>query len=654
MSTGLKKLAEMAASAGEQIAAAISEIPDTQALPPYDVSPEAHRVLAQNMRRWSGWADANLVIGLPKGSPYAECDHVKHTFTVNVDALGINPNRVLHSPTPFRLRQEAVLTGAMLHEAGHARYSRWLPRTEAQAKANPLKHYDRPGEPTNQAVALARLAEEARIEGVLAANEIEVGAGGLGWTMRASAAHLLPMTRLAADPNQQIMDLITSWVLRAGRQVAIGNARTWVGDFHDLLIKALIAHLEATDQDSVSGYSPDNGARFIMHNLMAMVRWDGKMIGGSGYPELHTGPYLVDKAAAILDVLFPGQDGNAEDAAMPSGGCSVECEDSPDDQPDDQAAEGDGPPSQVLSDLANLLASVEANADVEVQANADVEAEKAPAPPVAMSISGSDRGAVWRQPTAEDRLRQREAEKFLRDLIDSTERSVTTITDTPSTQIDGAAYAAWRAGGRVQPPRFFKQTRRSSLPAPPVKIATLVDVSGSMDVLQEPAALLSWALSSAALDLRNFAGRGVQVESTLIHWGTRSRVIQANGDVLPGIITDPCIEGTDAMGDALAQVAEQIPGFFEPGEKHENRLLVHFTDWDLSAGVPSVIDWTSKALAAGVNMISVVPTGYSTRRSNLDRVLAACTEQRGLTSLVKYQPHRPEMVWSAAAEALNR
>lgn len=156
---------------------------------PVEVSGNALRDLSNKMREWSGWRDATLVLGKPEVSPFASTNHLAHQFTINVDVLTRNPNRVLNVMTPYRYRQEVILTGAMLHEAGHARYSRWLNRDGSA----PDLHSDG-SEATDATIDLARLMEEPRIEGFVAKDAATLGADGFEWTMRASAAELIPTT----------------------------------------------------------------------------------------------------------------------------------------------------------------------------------------------------------------------------------------------------------------------------------------------------------------------------------------------------------------------------------------------------------------------------------------------------------------------------
>lgn len=682
---------------------------------PIDISPEAHRALSAKVREWSGWGDARLVFGPTSTGAHATTEHISRTFTVNPTNLVLNPNRVLLTLTPFRLRQEAVLTGAVLHESGHARHTLWKPRTPEQLAA--FVHGD--GTPvTSQTFALASLMEEPRVEGLAARDADKIGAAGLGWTMRASAAHLIPTTKMdLTDPGQQIMDLITSWALRAGRQIALAHftehhSRPWVSDFTSLLHNSLITLFTATDPDEEYG-TPHNRSQRIISLLHDMM-WN----------ENDRGTYMVDKAREVLEILFPETEGDEDEQPMPGAGCEQpqpeedeeseseggeeqesgaspstdeddaepeeggedgagEGEDeaeegeqgegepegqSPSDDGSDSPADGEPEPGEgeqgegegeqgevdpVAAALAKALADMEKQADASTEEETEEEGEKAPPSNGAGAGVGSE-DAGFRPPNADERMVANRASKFMRDLISPDESSKTSITDSPSSMVDGASLAAWRASGGVSDPHFFIRTRREVKPSPPVKIAVLVDISGSMDILQDPSALLSWALSSAALDLRNFAGRGQQIESTLIHWGSTARVIQRNGDTIPGISTAECWEGTQAMPDALDLVAEQIPGFFDVSDHPVNRLLVQFTDWDLTGGVRRSTDGIKQAMAAGVNMLSIVPPNYTNRwHTKLPAIMSECTIQRGRSAIVRYNPARPDDVWSAASEALR-
>lgn len=590
------------------------------------ISGEATRTLATHLRQWSGWPDASLHWGNPAPvSDVAMCNLDTHRFIVNPDKVILNPNRVLRAVTPHRLSQEAVLTGALLHEAAHARFTRWVPDNPAE-----WKHGDGTT-PTDQTIKFARLLEEPRIEGRMIQEAQACGSQDYTWTMQASAAHLIPLTQASVDPTQTLMDLVTSWVLRVGRwyvhRATLGTSTTlvpsWVHTFTETLVRQIDVHTEQAG-------GPASGGKVYTELVRAITT------------TMDTGPDLLDRARDILASLHLDQEGGP----TPQGGCHGGTGADGDDDDDD----GD-----------TTLQALEAEADAAI---ADTLKDGGPGADDSGDPKPDPQG--WRQPTPSERQFQRSAEQFLRDLIDPTEVSTESLTDSPAARVDGAAMAAWKASGSARSPRFFRHTQRSSRPAPPVQVAVLVDVSYSMAPLQEPSALLSWAIANAALDLQNFAGRGQQIESCLIHWGSRVQVVQGRGATLKGIREVMCNQFTSAMAEALDAVEQELHGFFEPPARGEesNRLLVQFTDWELSGGSERrSLEATTRALRAGVNMLTVAPP-FSPKydgplRSShsylpqLERIIER-ENIKSATGLVIYDPQRPEAVWSAATQMLKK
>lgn len=649
---------------------------------PVRVSGGAVKALGDLARRWA--EDDMVTLSVSTETKVAHTDLKSKRIVLNPDVLVRNPNRVLNLITPFRLRQEAVVTGALLHEVAHLRYSKWMPRSVEELKA--LKHSD--GKPVAPATrALATLLEEPRIEGRMASDMHKIGGYGLTWTMRASAAAIVPPTPAAMDPSQQMVDLIGSWALRAGRVAALGvhvpsEATTypWVRRFDNLVVDALWDWM-------IRIGAPTSDAHEVWQYLIDSV----------SAPD--DGPDLLDTAREILNILFP--DDGAASAPSPSmGTCSTagdsggsegsdasdsgddEGEGSDDEGSDDEGSddegdgdsddEGDGDSDEGGSaneGLADALSQVEGMAaEGEEEAAAEEGDKPVPSPPeehissVGNSTTGGSGAGAWKRPTPADREVQRNATDFLRTLLAPTEGTVRSLSETPSATVDGAAFSAWKAGGRVGEPMFFVRTRREVVDAPPARIAILVDISGSMAPLQKPSALLSWALSCAAVDLRNFAGRGRRVESCLIHWGSGTpQVIQKNGELLPGLREVPCDESTTQMGAAVSMIETEMPGFFDkPAHGHEeNRLLIQFTDWELSQhGLPEANLAVMRALLSGVNMLTVAPSSAVHHRpgpSALPYIEAALDKVpgRGRSETIIYNRRDPEAVWTAAKNILR-
>jgi hypothetical protein len=623
------------------------QFPETPALPPVQVSGTAHKALVAKFRRWSGWSDATMILDNPHNhvkdalSDTGLVDTEGHVMYLNIDKVSLNPNRVLLTVNPFRLRQEAVMTGIMLHEAGHARHSHW----REDEPATGAVHDD--GKPvTEQAMALACLLEEPRVEGLMARDARQLGAARLGWTMRASAAHLLPITTLSRDPGQQIMDLISAWTLRAGRVLSVAahtgmNMPPWVFKFHTFLGDEIEGWLESQDDDDAAAHAED-----IIALLESMLSAD----------EAHDyDTYMMDRARDVLELLYPKGDGEGN---MPGGSCAVA-------GPEGSTSENSD--VDPLNGTAVMLQQIEQQSDQETEANA--ESEEPAGEDESDEAPGGTKGGVgsgnWtqmpaRQPSKDERELQKHAERFLRSIIAPVERNVTRLSDSPAATVDGAALLAWKAGGQVRAPKFFKQSRREVLPSPPVDVAILGDISGSMSPLQYPQAVLAWALSAATVDLSNFAGRGQQIRSCMIHWGDKAEVVQHVGQRVDGIREVPCNDGTDALGAAMRLIETEMPGFLDPPAdgKPTNRLIVSFTDWDHShVGLDDAYAQTVRALAAGVNIVSVTPGKgqgwYSEQRSLLNRVLRENPGLPGISSLTRYDMLAPNQVWEEAARALE-
>lgn len=669
---------------------------DTTDAPEVRISGAAHKTLTTKFRQWSGWRDATLHFGEPESeSPFAHTDFENHSITADPDILLLNPNRVLNTVTQFRLRQEAVLTGVLLHEAAHVRYSKWLPRSAEDVET--FCHGDGT-EPSKATVALATLLEEPRIEGHMAldiSQNLVPGATGLGWTMRAATLRLLPMSHISTDPDQAVMDVLSSWVLRAGRAHAASMGDpvpTWVVHFDNLLYSVLNNHLgNPSDSHTVfstlksmltcvdhSGSTMLDTARDVLALLFPETDPEDQPQAGGSSCSAGEGASEGSGASASTEQGEEGENGDESDEQDSGGGEDQSDADEPgdgDEGSESGAGEGAGEgPSEAEQAAAELAAEAMAEALASMEADA-TEATKAEAKAEMTATDNTDdtdqttrrRGGVMpgmgqgrpnsrsdlRSPGPDDRDVAMAASMMLRDLLDPTETSRVMLTDTPSAQVDGGALAAWKADGGKRDPHFFRRTQRSVTPAPPVEIAILVDVSGSMDEMQEPSAVLSWALASAAMDLANFAGRGQQVKCTMIHWGHHAEVVQPVGERPEFIREAPCDQGTTVMGAALGLVEQQMPGFFDPSPEPVNRLIVQFTDWYMG-GITEASHYLLRAAQVGATMVSIVPGQHRTEHSALNAI-GPVMEQLGARVLTEfYNPKAgPASVWSAVSEGLK-
>lgn len=671
------------------------------------ISGSARASLGALYRQWSGWRNGQLKFGQPnpKVSDVAMTLRADRTTTVDPARVVRNPNKVLVRVNPFRLRQEAVLTGTLLHEAAHARFSTWRPCTDEGMKN--YVHSD--GAPVAPATDdLAQALEEARVEGLMhgaltnPSHELYQWTD-LAWTLMIPPMVFIPrldVARLYAeepDPRQRLMAFLETFILKGLREFVRDATSSAYWQYHDLMEQVL--ELYFVERDAKPGEEPDATDRAHAKDIIRELQ-------RSVTHSITSDHDPVDRARAILEELFPntppedmprmgggcgegmagegpGEPGEQGSGSGSGSGSGEQSEDDGQSEGEDSGegegeGEGDGQsedPSRELSSREQALAH-----DTQTQLDRAAATKRAAAragkkkaearaaggeqEPEAVSVQrgngvGAGAGSAYRygirrQPNADNRAEQKRAEQFLRSMIEPAEGRVDSLSESPAATVDGAALQRWKAGGRTGAPRFFQRTRREVTPSPPLKVAVLVDVSSSMNVLQEPSSILSWAIASAAIDLRNFAGRGRQIESTLIHWGDWARVIQANGKPTQGILVAACQEGTQAMPEAMDLVEQEIPGFGSLPDKPEHRLLVQFTDWQLwSPCHQGVTEKVGGAVANGVNMLTILPPRYS--RGDHDRLIgeAAATPGAGTVAVAHYDPENPHRVWDYAQQVID-
>ena len=552
---------------------------------PVKLGPDVERGLSELFREISGRKTGTVTYGKPKGSPYASTNMQTYACTMNLDALIRNPYRNLRKINPYYLRLEAVMTGALLHEAAHALYSDDLIK---------IRQMDGVREDVK---GLLTMLEEPRIERMLGESK---RAAGLDWTMNVTAAVLIPpYTTSDASAEQELINLISAWILRAGRYMYARSVHgDWVYRFTVLLESAFARRLEeiqaqrgeSPDPSKISptDYAPQLRVRLAQLITEPSLRTEGRVAMATGF----------------MEVLFPEDTG----ASFPSP-----CGESMDVGEKDEPSEGSGEAkSGVDSSDAQALADAISEMTEEMQEGArKAEDKEMTGVPSMGSGDAAKLGHNRRQPTPEERDIARSAGTMLRSLLDPSETSHVNLSSAPAATVDPAEMALWKAGGQRTEPRFFRRTSRASRPTPPVRVGIAVDVSSSMKILQTPSAQMAWALASAAHDLRNFAGRGSQVDSAMVHWNTQSEVIQPSGSQPRGLYEQRCSGGTSAMASALRDLDAELPGFLMGGEERENRLLVQFTDWGLNAGRDAARSLLTPAIRSGLKMLIVAPPKFS-------------------------------------------
>lgn len=687
------------------------------------ISPQAIETLRGYMKDWSGWDDLKLSLGKPQQTSIGETDHLNHHITINPDEVLLNPNKVLTSVTPFRLRQEAVMTGVMLHEAAHARFSTWRPRTPKDRAIWTLAD----GSLVTPAIEqLAVLVEEARIEGAMATKySPDIGkkltdadklTSSLLWTLLASAMKFVPATQLPTDPDEQVMSVISAWVLRSARMdrlpsYVLGgkvNFSSWSKDYLAILHKTVLNHFErldlehpnAGDNQASTSPSPKHKSgktRRVLSLLQSMVAW-------RDIPNTPTKAYYssrlkkrifpaalnVEFAAEVIGLLYPHLDDD-QVPTPPTSGCGFgQPQDQQDQQDQQEGGQDNGQNQQDQKDQGGQSNSDGSSSDstggssssAGSSQNQQLQQIQQQQEKLNKALQNLDRKAIQKiqqsvheivnsreeikldtvlpqytqTPTKEDRALADQASKFLRHRIDAAEVMISSLSDTPSANVDGAALSAWKASGQVQSPHFFRRDRRDVRPSPPIQIGILVDISGSMEPMQQPSARLAWSLASAARDLSNFAGRGTQVSMSMVHWGSTARVVVGANDKVQGLHIAPCNEGTHRMGDGLELLEREMPGFLRGSDVPTNRLLIQFTDWEIfGSGFSHAKAVLDLALDTELSMISVMPDENNFLNAGLAQHNRAVGDH-ALSPRVKtmtFKKGDDDKVWETATALLN-
>lgn len=625
--------------------------------PPIEISGSVIKMLTHHLREWSEEPKASLSFGVPDGgvSDIAETKMDDLSVRIDPEKTLLNPNRVYRDAIPFRMRQEAVITGVLMHESAHIKYSGWVPSTPDEVEA--LKELSGVREGFDAALSLALVLEEVRIERAFKVGRLFKG--DPTWTMQAATAHLLGRPTFRKDPAESILDFLVAWILRGLRhEVREEETPLWTRAYRELVLEEIEAWL---DSSNVSAPVTNlDTAQDILTRCFRAVTHPGV---DQGQPIRHSLYILralfpntpLDELPSAGEAcsLHPGEGDTGDEEGDESGDEEGDGTDSKSDveasSEDETQGEG-GVSQQTLDTLGNVLDAMD-----EAQSEAEEKAKEGSyQPPTPQAFRG------WRDPTAEERQIQREATRLLRGLVDPSEKNVTTLSESPAATVDPAELAAWKAGGQMRDPMFFRRTRREQIPQPPVKIAVLVDVSLSMEEAQLSSAVLSWSLAQAALDLQNFAGRGTQTASCLIHWGNSSEVIQKPGELLPGIRRVACDQGTTAMIDAFEDIERSIPGFFS--DHSSNRLIVQFTDWGMNtfqrAHKDAAYRAASKAVEAldsGIKMLSVLPSDLQGNKPSWLAEVELKTKNPELSkSLHMVSGEVDPRIWSIAAEILSK
>lgn len=504
-------------------------------------------------------------------------------LTLSLDAL------LKGRPAPESLatiedwRKHPVLAGVAAHESAHARFSLWDSVENPLPESIPNPDYD-PSDPESGPESfkvsgngrlreMASLLEEPRVE------RLGVSHFSKTWrrAMQHSAAHLvLEQTDAESAQSDGAVDKAVAFIaLVGGRQVAgtVGQTfesrqavRKVLKAAEDLLIKAL--------PDSPDAY-------FDISAIVTEAVYSNKHEDSAFYLEC---------ARRILSITHPE---SKDDPDGGSGGRKGEGEDEgkggsgskPGEGEGEGSGEGEGEAEAALRAMSEAMSEA-MDKMVEVMAEEtriDAEQDMSGPPPT----SGGHGAVLYdnprapqvsrhEQPTADDRALYKRARDWMEAQIEPTitQQEVGQWLPTGGARLDVRAHVRDNlAGHRANQRSDWGRVSETVKPAPPVKVAIMLDGSGSMSSMARPSASIAWAAANAAADLP-------ESRTVSVVYGNAAAVTQPPGHQPAKTLAVSRTDGGMEDFDGAVRIVEEALRLDEPTEDDQptNVLIVIVSD----------------------------------------------------------------------------
>ncbi|MFI7467461.1 vWA domain-containing protein [Nonomuraea sp. NPDC049646] len=463
---------------------------------------------------------------------------------LGVDPATCNPHRI-----GDRTRY-AAMWGVLVHEAAHARHTRWTAHLTRQRGAH---------------VEAAILLEESRIE----AGQLRRRPADRRW-LRSSATQIVMdgLSTSSATSMDAWQAAHTAALLLGRRDAGVFHARE-VKDVEDLVLATLGA---STLADLRAIWNAAHGTADDDHAAMLRLgrRWC-KVLGVD--PNKPSDPNA-------------GQNQQGQGRGQAQGSSQPGQQGQPGQPGGEQAPKEPSPLEQAAQAAASRVAAAEDRASSaerkEAEKIARQIAEEQQAAKNAAKIfqqgaaapGGSSKGPTritgTRKPTTREQGAARALARLLRNAAHR-ERAVTVTTSaTPPGRLRmrGALAAdAQRAAGQIPTAEPFLNVHRRHVPNPPLRVGVLCDVSGSMQALAGPVASAAYILNKAVSHVTD------STAATAI-FGKQVRAITGPGQNPTEVRQFEANDGSHAIGEAVQAVNIAL-GLDQPGAA---RLLVIISD----------------------------------------------------------------------------
>ena len=555
----------------------------------------------------------------------------KRVLTLNLDKLTKAIPESLASVEDFR--KHPILAGVAAHESAHAKFSLWgtvngdeFPETipnpdwdethvhtsactpslcdthggkwgsdstcttcyddEAdEPKLNPnlgvkmppclLDIEEFPVDEHGQLAQIAEMLEEPRVE------RLGMNTFTKTWrrAMQLSAGHLV-MEGVEEDDDQgkEPLDAALRLAILVGGRLAAGT----LGNSGEsrATAKRILASVEKIMETAL----PDVEDPF--HTVMGLIN---KQV----FSNEHTAPIPhLEAARQILQIIHPEQskdpdnpdDGEGEGggsgggAAMPGAGESAEGEGTASAEAQLAMAAA---LSEMTSELGDALDALSEQMAEEVQIDMDQpesgeQQQSGGYGAVVYNNPKAPRVVRHEQPTQADRDLYKKARNWMEAQIEATvtEAEVNQWLPTGGARLDVRSHVRDNmAGHRANQRSDWSRVSETVKPAPPVKVAIMLDGSGSMSSLARPSAAIAWAAANAAADLP-------ESRTVSVVYGAEAAVTQMPGHV-PA--RDLAISATDGPWEnfiSAAKLVESALWLDEPVEEGQpsNVLIIIVSD----------------------------------------------------------------------------
>jgi hypothetical protein len=437
--------------------------------------------------------------------------------------LPVAPER-LDTSDPEHFKALAALHGVFVHELGHAVHTDSM---EAAAKS--------------KVSGAVRLLEEIRME----ARAVEDRPADAKW-LRAAAAKILLTDRDDDGEPRTKSQAAQLAVLTEGR-VASGSLKV-----DDVL--GVSAALEAIfDEDELSEL------RSIMEDTTAVADGDTDA--------------MIAVAQRLADLVPPeegdgeGGEGSGEGlgAAGKALGKAVKeaAEKAADEAAEDLAGDEEGEEADKTAEAVT--------GDPEVADELDEDAADASPSTVSHGVGGGSAAVRWseRLPEPAERMERNKLSRIFKKARWRDRDRVTLASAAPPGRMrtrEAMRGAAERSMGRMVTAKPFRQTKRRVVEQPRLKVAVLVDVSGSMGPYVADVASAMWICAGAVAD--------IQGQMIGVAFGNEARIVVEPGKPSRNVMVFPADGGFESIGSGV-QLADETISLGDPSSP---RLIIIVSD----------------------------------------------------------------------------